>query len=287
MKHWPYTHHFTSQHGKDRFIYRRERRHITLKGKPGTAEFQQSYDEAAALFEKPKGLVISSGVGQGRSDKPRPNTLRWLAVECFQSSVFRELGALTQDERRRILEHILLEATAPGSKFLFGDYLIKDLNAEHVRVLMENKKDFPNAANHRRKALSFLFGWAVDKQLMKRNWALDVRKVKIKSGGHHSWTEEEREQYKVRHPIGTMPRLAFDMFFFLGQRIGDVWRFGSPYLQNGRLCFTQEKNREHEKPMYLELDIVPELRASLDATKTGDLRWLEQIPITRTRIRRR
>ena len=272
MKPWPYTNAYYDRHGKWRIVYRRNGQRIPLKGEPGTAEFQAEYDHAKALVEG------GPDVPATLSAKPQPLTFRWLCIEYFKSPEFGELGATTQEERRRLLEHMLLEPSdRDGSKFLFGGYTVAKIEAKHVRVLMARKKDVPNAANHRRKALSALFNWAIEndnKGGVRRNPARDIRKLKIKGSGHHSWSDEEREMFKARHSVGTMPRLAYEFFFGTGQRIGDVRSFGRHNIKAGKLCFTQEKNRELENPTYLELTILPELQEALDATATGDLRFL-------------
>ena len=270
VKPYPYTHKYRNRHGKWCIAYRRNGKAIRLKGEPGTAEFQASYDAAKALVEG--GGPDPSATA---SAKPQPLTFRWLTIDYFKSSQFRQLGATTQDERRRLLEHCLRRPTSrPG--YLFGDYPARALEAKHVRALMEDKAKTPNAANHRLKALRVLFNWAVENEKggVVCNPARDIRKLKITGDGHHSWTAEEREQYKAYWAIGTMARLTFDMFWHLGQRIGDVRSFGPRHVKNGKMCFTQEKNRELPNPTYLELTIVPELQASLEATKTGELRFL-------------
>ena len=106
-----------------------------------------------------------------------------------------------------------------------------------------------------------------------RNVARDVPTFKNPTEGHHCWTDAEREQFKARHPVGTMARLAYELFFQTGQRIGDVWGFGPGNIVNDAVVLTQEKNKRR-KPVHLELPIQPELKAALDATKTGDTRFL-------------
>jgi len=115
-----------------------------------------------------------------------------------------------------------------------------------------------------------LFKWALENEKggLVRNIAKDVPKLKHTTKGHHPWTDAEREQYKARHPVGTMARLAYELFFHTGQRIGDVWNFGPHHIINGMLVFTQEKNKAR-KPVQLELPIMPDLQTALNAIKTG------------------
>jgi integrase len=267
-----YTRSYRDRHGKLRVEYRRNGRTIALPTNVGTAEFQAAYDAAKASVEG--GQPISLG-----REKPRAGALHWLCAEYFRAAEFGQLGKVTQEERRRQLEHTLREPAKPGSQFLFGDYPAAAVERKHIVVLLDRKRHVPDTANHRLKALRGLFKWASDNKIggVTENPAANVPKLKVKGGGHHTWTEEERDAYKRRHPLGTMARLAYDLFFETGQRLGDVRTMGRHLIQirggKRKLCFTQEKNRER-KPVYLELVILPALQESLDATPTGDLRFL-------------
>jgi integrase len=274
MKPYPYTHVFRDRHGKTRVVYRRNGKAIPLKGVMGTAEFQAEYDHAKALLG---GKSIVVGPVLAADNKVKVGTLRWLCIQHFCSPEFAALATTTQGERRRRVEHMTSEPSGPDSTFLFGDYPVARMEAKHIRVLRDNKKDTPTAANHRIQDLRTLFRWAIENDNIGgviRNPAADVPKLKIPNAeGYHSWSEEEQEQFKARWPVGSMARLAFEFFRQTGQRVGDVREFGPRHVRDGKLFFTQEKNR-HRHPIALELEILPDLQEALDATKTGDLRFL-------------
>jgi integrase len=71
--------------------------------------------------------------------------------------------------------------------------------------------------------------------------------------------------------------LACSLLLFTGQRRSDVVLLGRQHVRNGHhgptLRFTQQKNRKR-KPVTLEIPIVPELQAILDASHCGDLTFL-------------
>jgi hypothetical protein len=56
----------------------------------------------------------------------------------------------------------------------------------------------------------------------------DVLKLRVKSDGHCSWTEEEIPQFEKKHPIGSRARLAQALLLSTDQRRSDVIRMGSP-----------------------------------------------------------
>jgi integrase len=80
-------------------------------------------------------------------------------------------------------------------------------------------------------------------------------------------TIEEIRQHEECHPVGSRARLALALFLYTGQRRSDVVRFGRQHIRNGRLVFTQEKNKKHN-PVRLEIPILPELQRILDASRS-------------------
>jgi hypothetical protein len=60
---------------------------------------------------------------------------------------------------------------------------------------------------------------------------------------------------------------------YTGQRRSDVVLLGRQHVHNGKLGFTQQKNRRR-KPITLELPILPELQQVLEASPVGELTFL-------------
>jgi integrase len=89
------------------------------------------------------------------------------------------------------------------------------------------------------------------------------------TGGHHTWTVEEVEQYRAHHPVGTRARLALDLLLFTGLRRSDIIKIGRQHVKEGVLAVRTTKTGA-----VVNIPIFPELRASIDATKTGDLTFL-------------
>lgn len=266
---YPYTRTYRDRHGKMRIEYRRNGRVIPLKATPGTADFQAAYDAAAALFEPETSMPAPT------TSAPKGGTLRWLSVEYFKSAEFEQLAPSTQQARRLVIEGMLQEPIRPNAAPVFADCPVSRLTPAHVKVLRDRKRGFPEAANIRVKALRGVLKWAIDnnKGALSVNVARDVPKLKVSEEGYHTWTQEEREQFERRHRIGTKARLAYALLFHTGQRRSDVVVFGRQHVYNGKLRFTQQKNRRR-KPISLELPILPELQQVLDASPLGELTFL-------------
>jgi integrase len=101
-----------------------------------------------------------------------------------------------------------------------------------------------------------------------------VRFIRASSQGHHSWTQEEIEQFQRRHPLGSKPHLALMLMLLTGVRKSDAVRLGRQHERGGKLVFTAAKNA-HRKPVRIEIPILPELQAVLDGSPTGSMCYLE------------
>jgi integrase len=160
-----------------------------------------------------------------------------------------------------------------------ADCPLDRISGKHIKMLRDRKAKVPEAANTRLKALRGLFKWALaDIDLATRfptgiNPARDVQSFRTYSTGHHTWTLEEVTQFETAHPPGCTARLALALLLFTGQRKSDVIAFGRQHVKNGWLHFTQFKNR-NRRPVTLDLPILPELQAAIDAGPCGNLTFL-------------
>jgi integrase len=251
------------------FVYfrRKGEKDIRMRGTPGTDDWNELY-RALLAGERP--------VEKVGPQAPADGTLSWLCQQYMASSEFGALDERTRTIRRQILQHCVDEPTKPGGAILFGSLKVPQVTAKAISVLRDRKKDFPEAANARVKAIRAVFAWAgmPEVALVTTNPARDVQnRAPTNPGGFHSWTLEEVERFEARHPTGTKARLAMDLLLYTAQRRSDVVLFGRQHESNGWLRFTQQKNKRN-KPVYLEIPIRPELRASIDASPTGDIVYL-------------
>jgi integrase len=147
--------------------------------------------------------------------------------------------------------------------------------SRHIRKLRDELNDTPGAANQRLKALKALFAWGCEDEpeLAPQNPTLGVKKLRYATRGHHSWTGDEIKQYRDRHPVGSMARLALDLLLYTGGRREDAVRLGPQHVRDGRIRFTQAKN-EHRTPIHVDIPVHPELAAAIAATPSGHLTFL-------------
>jgi integrase len=117
--------------------------------------------------------------------------------------------------------------------------------------------------------LRVLMKHAVDTGLRQGNPARDVPRVRSKSDGFHSWTEEEIEQFEATHPIGSRPRLAFALLLYTGQRRSDVVKMGRQHIRDGWLRVKQAKTG-----VKLWIPVTLQLQQIIDAGPVDQLTFI-------------
>jgi integrase len=245
-----YVHGFVDRHGKPRFYFRRPGfESKALHGLPYSAEFMRGYE--AAVADQP--LLVGA-------NKARPGTMRALALSYFTSTEFRTLRPSTQRAYRGTIERLCKE---------HGDKRAADLRREHVVRLMAGLAEQPGAANALRMALRVMMRHAVEIGLRADDPTREVRAIRIRTEGHHSWTDEEIAQFERHHPIGSRARLALALLLYTGQRRGDVIRMGAQHIRNGALHVKQEKTGAE-----LAIPLHPALAAIIAAAPRDHLTFV-------------
>src|SRR5580693_3257935 len=201
------------RHGNVRVYFRRKgQRKIRLFEMPGTpafdAEYQRAFNGEVKLPSASQHTVWMQG------------TLGWLCQQYYASAVFQALDKSTRKTRRGILEAIC-ERRIDSQRA--GTYRYATMEPRHVAKLRDEKVGFPEAANHRLKALRQLFAWA----------CLPA----------YRYANKNPARYEARHPIGTKARLAFDLLLYTGVRRSDAVRLGPQMERDGKLVFSEQKGR--------------------------------------------
>src|SRR5262245_25271435 len=245
-----YVQGFIDRQGRPRFYFRRPGfKRVALPGLPWSPEFMAAYETAFA------GQPLQ--IGSGRT---RPGTIRALAVSYFNSLEFRSLKASSQAIYRNIIERFCVE---------HGDKNAALLKREHVVKLMALRAEKPWAANALRNILHAMMKHAVEIGLRADDPTRDVRAIRVKSPGHHSWTDAEISQFESQHPIGSRARLAMALLLYTGQRRSDVIRIGAQHIRNGVLQVRQQKTG-----VELSIPVHTALFAIIAETPTEHLTFL-------------
>ena len=246
------------RHGNVRAYFRKKgQRKIRLPGLPGSEEFMGAYKGALngsikAPPRPPKAVRAARG------------SFKWLCEEYFGSAEFKGLEHRTQLIRRRLLDKVCV---AHGNK------PVNQIEPIHVRRLRDELADRPEAANSFLKTLRQLFSFGSGYGFLHYNPARDIPYIRSRGDGFHTWSEAEIAQFEQTHGKDTSARLAMAMMLFTGQRRSDAIRLGRQHVRDGRLEFTQHKNRARS-PVSLSIRIHPKLQEIIDANPKGNLQFI-------------
>lgn len=248
-----YVHGFIDRHGKPRYYLRRPgaAKQIPLPGLPRSAEFMTAYAEAMAAA--PDKIVIGA-------KRARPGSVAAAVASYYSHALWIEgLSDSSKAMRRPILERFREE---------HGDKRIAMLQSQHVAAILSPKK--PHAKRNWLKTLRGLAAFCVAEHHVKIDFTADVKLVPTgKSGGHMTWKEEQIEQYRAHHKIGTVARLALELLLNVAARRRDVCELGRPHLRNGRLIWRPSKTRR-STGRTLAIRAIPEFLTALEAMPAND-----------------
>ncbi|TMJ19540.1 MAG: integrase [Alphaproteobacteria bacterium] len=249
---------FRDRHGKVRYRYRRTGQPTYyFKNPPDTPGFKEELAACEAGELK---------VGGGRAI---PGSVNDLVARYYLSTDFHGGGAADQQRRRLLLE---------GFRSEFGDDMVVDFGFEHIEAILlkrSRKRQEGNrtvggrvAAHNLRKQLRRLFAHAKRLHWIGSNPVDDADKIKTeKTGGYHTWTEDEIARYQSHHKLGTRARLALEIILWTGQRRGDARLFGPDQMKRGKINYRQGKTGKD-----LWLPAAPQLVEAIEAMQRVGLR---------------
>ena len=130
---------------------------------------------------------------------------------------------------------------------------VKQIEREDILAVREMLADTPGAANQIVRAISAMFAWAVENGKVKANPAAKIRKFKAEP--HEPWPQELVEEALADPQVGDPVAL----FYFTGQRIGDVIRMSWADIKGDHMLVHVAK-----KDKQIRVAILPELAERLN-----------------------
>jgi integrase/recombinase XerD len=257
-----YVNSFYDSRGKLRHQFRRKgHKRITIKGRPGSPEFMAAYH---ALLEKTGGAAQSE-IGASRT---KAGTVNALAVALYKHDVFTKgLAKETRDSWRRIIDRFREFKTPSGR--VYGENKVATLQKKSIVAFLEGKT--ANAQKNSLKAVRFFIRCAISQGELAHDPTEEIEVLKAdgaKSKGHMTWLEPQVAQYRERHKLGTVARLALELLLNIAARRHDAHMIGEQHIRIGE----DRVRRLHWRPhktlrttgKLLSIRIMPELQAALD-----------------------
>lgn len=247
------------RNGNVRHQFRRKGcRKVTLKGRPGSAEFMQHYAELLAQSE--------DAAAQTGALKIKAGTIDALVVRYLQSDAFKRLAKATRDTRRPILDNFRQCVTPGGHRY--GENSIRTIARKNIIDAIAGKP--PTSQKGWMKTLRHLIAFAIEQGDCKTDPTVGITTTRpAKSDGHMTWGDEQIEQYRERHATGTMARLALELMLNIAARRQDAHLIGRQHLRNGCLTWRPSKTSQTTGKL-LTVRVMPELQAALDAMPHSD-----------------
>lgn len=248
-----YVQEFKDRHGKVRRYFRRPgHKTIPLPGLPGSTEFQTAYQEALDGITATKNEI---GI-----DRSGPGTVAAAVANYLASATFAALADETRRTRRNILERF---------REKHGEKRIAKLEPHHIQKMVQDKAATPSSARNFLNTLRALMAHCLVARLIRADPTIGVKRVKIRTAGYYTWTEEDIAKFEKRHPIGSKARLAMALLLYTAQRRGDVVGMGPQHVRDGLM-----RVRQNKTGVSLEIPLHTDLKAILDETKTKHLTYL-------------
>jgi integrase/recombinase XerD len=253
-----YVNSFYDSRGKLRHQFRRKgHKRITINGRPGSPEFMDAYH---ALLEKTGGAAPSE-IGASRT---KAGTVNALAVALYKHDVFTKgLAKETRDSWRRVIDRFREFKTPSGR--VYGENKIGTIQKKSIVAFLEGKT--ANAQKNSLKAVRFLIRFAISQGELAHDPTEDIDVLKAdgpKSTGHMTWLEPQIAQYRGRHALGTVARLALELLLNIAARRHDAHLIGQQHVRNEKLCWRPHKTLRTTGKM-LSIRIMPSLLEALDA----------------------
>jgi integrase len=247
---------FVDRHGKERFRFRRQGYPGGYFRAPlGTDEFRAEY---RSFMDK--GLAAPL-----EREKHAPGTIGDLVGRYCATPGRLGPSAVTQAKVRAVLDGFRVEHAAR----MVDEVQFEHIDAILARAAVKRKKGTRtvggiHAAQKLRKELVRLFDFAIKIRMRSDNPVTQSERIREptsqKTGGFHTWTEAEIEQYRGRHALGTMPRLAMELMLWTGQRRSDARTMGPDDITDGRIEVLQGKTGKG-----LWITVATQLREAIDA----------------------
>ncbi|HEX7873962.1 MAG TPA: tyrosine-type recombinase/integrase [Sphingobium sp.] len=225
---------YADRHGKKRYRFRKTG-FLThhFKSLPGSVEFMTEYAEATQARVE---------AGKGGREAAR-GTINDLCARYYETPTWRSMAPTSQKTYRGIIERF---------REKHGAKPVAAVTTGHLDAILGKMQDTPAAANNLRKVLKRLFRLAVKLGLRRDNPAVETDSFKTGTG-FHTWTEEEIEQYRERHPLGTKARLAMELLLNTAARRCNVASLQRSQLRKGKFHIQHVKgNDETAVPIFRE-----------------------------------
>lgn len=211
---------WTDRHGKKRYRYRKKGHPShNFRAAPGTPAFMEEYRLASAAEPVSK------------SPRAELGTFDALCESFYRTPGWLRMAASSRKTYGGVIERFRESTSKAGKRR--GGLQVAELTTARIDAILADMADRPGAANMLRKTLKRLLRHAVKIGMVRTNAAEMTDRYKA-GPGHHTWTDEEIEQFRARWPYGTKARLTLELALNTAARRCNVAALERSMLRRGK-----------------------------------------------------
>lgn len=244
----PHVHREETRHGKTVWYVRIGKGpRIRMPAGPGQPGFDAAYQAA----------LLGEAIGKQQKPSDKAGTVAWLIERYRDSSQWRGLSQATRKQREAIFRQITDQHATKHHAAITRAAIVASV---------DRRRETPHQARNFLDALKGLFRWALEAGLAETDPTVGVKPPKRKAGeGFPAWTPADVAKFEARWPLGTRPRLAFDVLRYTGLRRGDAVALSRFHMVGGVIRINTEKTNTR-----ITIPILPPLAASIEAGPVGE-----------------
>lgn len=248
------------RHGRTRYRFRRKGyASAYVPGEPGSAEFHAAYAQILA-----NGAVDAEPVQSPRTINPR--TLDDLHNRMKKTPRWKKKKDSTRYVQTGIMERFLNRTGKSGKRF--GDRPVAKVTFGWLETLLGEMWQTPAAANVLRRVLSTHLDLAVKLEWIAANPVRLTERYE-EGEGFHTWTDIEIEQFRARHPLGTMARLTLELALNTAARRCNINKIERDHIRGGRIFVDHAKGNNSAS-----VRVMATTKAAIDALPAAPIRFM-------------
>lgn len=217
----PYVHRYRDRHGTLRSAFRRGAVRVPLPLPLLGPEWWEAYRTALAGRDPAAPSVIGA-------ERTKPGTVAAGLVAYTSSAAFKNgLRKSTQTVYFNIMSRW---------RDQYGDRQLRQLQPRHIIGWIDERAETPAAARNFLKALRHMLRYCLSISLIETDPTAGIKAPILRGDGIPTWSDEEIEQYRRRHPLGTTARLALELLIGTALRRSDVVLLGRQHLRDSGMA---------------------------------------------------
>lgn len=237
-----------TRHGKHVYYFRIGKGERTRLPDLASPDFQEAY----------KACLSGAPIQQRREAAAPLLSLKWVIERYKESAKWAGYSNATRRQQDLFFQEMISKS---------GKVDFRLIRKADIQDAVDERVATPAKAINFLKAITGLCAWAQKAGYIEIDPALNVEKPKYKAKGFEMWTKADIEAFEARWPMGTKPRLAYELLTVTGLRRGDICRIGPQHMDGNIMHLSAMKTGTPitlEFPQWL-MDLIAQTETASDA----------------------